>query len=175
MHIPWEEPGLHLERRNCYCRPDQKPTRRVPAGFCGTCLICDSPGHSCHHPGQLPFTGGWCDEHYEYLCNSLDAAVDREAEFGLRADRILCFRIPPARAKRFFIFPYQTDSHLLEFRSDWLARFITRGKSCPQGRAVSRWDHPLFMWIHPLEFMRQDDWEAIPHEDFVAAWRNANS
>lgn len=55
--------------RMCYC-PKQGQDRSafeargIPEGFCGKCDICGEPGHVCHYPGPLPFTGCWCDKHY---------------------------------------------------------------------------------------------------------------
>jgi len=62
-----------LGRRYCYCPKGDEASKRlralhesqgVPKGFCGKCQVCDEPGHVCHYPGPLPFTGRWCDKHY---------------------------------------------------------------------------------------------------------------
>jgi len=58
-----------LLERSCYCT---KNTRRYSDGkqYCGKCQTeingkrCDSLGHTCHHPGGVPYTGSWCDFHY---------------------------------------------------------------------------------------------------------------
>lgn len=39
----------------------------IPRGYSGMCEICGQPGHTRHHPGPVPSTGRWCDEHYERL------------------------------------------------------------------------------------------------------------
>jgi len=53
-------------RGPCYCRPG-KQTEGLPPGFCGTCEICGAPGHVRHAPGGAPYTGAWCDRHYDEL------------------------------------------------------------------------------------------------------------
>jgi len=57
-----------LDARHCYCVPLEKhdylAARGIPHGFCGKCQVCGEPGHVCHYPGPLPFTGCWCDKHY---------------------------------------------------------------------------------------------------------------
>lgn len=47
-------------KRNCYCSKEEVGTIE----FCGTCMVCKKPGHTRHHPGAVPITGGWCDYHY---------------------------------------------------------------------------------------------------------------
>lgn len=60
-----------LDRRACYCHQWQTQEDRkhllaqsIPEGFCGKCQVCGEPGHMCHYPGPVPFTGAWCDTHY---------------------------------------------------------------------------------------------------------------
>ena len=45
------------ETKSCYCRPGDK--------FCGKCEVCKQPGHTRHYPGPVPYTGAWCDQHYQ--------------------------------------------------------------------------------------------------------------
>lgn len=60
--LPVETPSMIDKVRNMI--PGWKPPPRPPEGFCGHCQVCRKPGHVCHYPGPLPFTGCWCDEHY---------------------------------------------------------------------------------------------------------------
>ena len=43
--------------RGCYCGPEED--------FCSTCAVCGKPGHLRHFPGAAPFSGSWCDFHYQ--------------------------------------------------------------------------------------------------------------
>jgi hypothetical protein len=55
-----------LADRDCYCEPGGAGDRGGGAAprHCATCHECGKPGHLCHYPGPMPFTGNWCDEHY---------------------------------------------------------------------------------------------------------------
>jgi len=58
--------------RKCYCSlrekdPNYYSKQGIPDGFCALCSVCNKPGHACHVPAALPYTGGWCDEHYELI------------------------------------------------------------------------------------------------------------
>ncbi len=59
--------------RGCYCAilkekaPELLESRGLPPGFCGICEKCGAPGHICHFPGAVPYTGAWCDRHYRRL------------------------------------------------------------------------------------------------------------
>jgi O-acetyl-ADP-ribose deacetylase (regulator of RNase III) len=62
------------------CRCDQREKmpglleeKGVPRGYCGACDDCGKPGHVRHHPGGVPFTGAWCDEHYDSLVDQMRA------------------------------------------------------------------------------------------------------
>jgi hypothetical protein len=60
--------------KGCYCglwdrTPEVLEARGVPRGFCGLCSVCSAPGHTRHHPGTVPFTGSWCDDHYADLAS----------------------------------------------------------------------------------------------------------
>lgn len=52
----------------CYCSVravgSDRHWQEIPAGHCGRCFICGAPGHTRHHPGRIPCTGVWCDEHF---------------------------------------------------------------------------------------------------------------
>ena len=52
-------------KRNCYCSIPK--IENGPIEYCGTCAVCGEPGHTRHHPGTVPYTGGWCDYHYKKL------------------------------------------------------------------------------------------------------------
>jgi hypothetical protein len=60
---------------DCYCSlwdtdPQALIDEGVPKGYCGLCtselggIRCGKPGHIRHHPGSVPYTGCWCDEHW---------------------------------------------------------------------------------------------------------------
>lgn len=46
-------------KRFCYCKPGETT--------CGTCERCGAPGHTRHSPGEMPYTGAWCDRCYRIL------------------------------------------------------------------------------------------------------------
>lgn len=144
--------------RNCYCRDD--------AAHCGTCQVCGKPGHASHFPGPLPYTGSWCDVHYAVVYDRMEAAEDQSSPYGLRdVDRV--YLHSPGRRRWFF---WRGDSFLLEFRSQWLARYVT---VAPCGKARwrhERWDHPISAWLSPLELMRTVDWQPATAEEFDQAW-----
>ncbi len=56
--------------KNCYC----DPSRRLITGIdgwtlqCGKCDVCGRLGHTRHFPGPIPHTGGWCNYHWDKLC-----------------------------------------------------------------------------------------------------------
>lgn len=61
-----------IARGPCYCYSRsnwESGARRegLPPGFCGECEVCGEPGHTRHHPGDVPYTSAWCDEHYDAL------------------------------------------------------------------------------------------------------------
>jgi hypothetical protein len=94
------------------------------------------------------------------------AAEDHSQPYALRdADRRY-FRSPGQRRLLF----WRGDSFLMEFRSQWLARYIAVG---PSGRArwrQERWDHPLSAWLLPLELIRCPDWRSMSSEEFEQVW-----
>jgi hypothetical protein len=56
--------------RGCYCGlwetdPGHMESQGLPRGFCGFCDTCGRPGHMRHFPGASPYTGAWCDKHYQ--------------------------------------------------------------------------------------------------------------
>jgi hypothetical protein len=117
----------------------------------------------------LPYTGSWCDAHYAILYDRMDAAEDLTQPYGLRdADRVY-LRSPRQRRWLF----WRGDSFLMEFRSQWLARYVA---VTPSGRSRwphARWDHPLSAWLLPLELMRAADWQPIAADEFERAWSAA--
>lgn len=55
--------------RLCYCdlwltSPDTLRSQGIPYGYCGLCEECGDPGHMCHYPGRVAYTGSWCDVCY---------------------------------------------------------------------------------------------------------------
>lgn len=107
--------------RNCYCRDG--------ATHCGTCQVCGKPGHAGHFPGPLPYTGSWCDAHYAVLYDRMEAAEDQTSPYGLRdADRVY-LRAP---GRRRWVF-WRGDSFLMEFRSQWLARYVRSPRTARRG------------------------------------------
>ena len=151
-----------IERtRNCYC--GEGPTH------CGTCQVCGKPGHARHFPGPLPYTGSWCDTHYTILYDRMEAVEDQSQPYGLRdADRVYLRSL----GRRRWLF-WRGDAFLMEFRSQWLARYVA---VAPDGRSrwrQERWDHPLSVWLLPLELMRAADWLPATAEEFEQAWSTA--
>ena len=54
--------------RGCYCKephPEEREAQGIPPGYCGLCETCGRPGHLRHFPGPVPYTGAWCDWHYQ--------------------------------------------------------------------------------------------------------------
>ncbi|MBK7232434.1 MAG: hypothetical protein IPH93_09240 [Saprospiraceae bacterium] len=49
----WEE-LLKDWKPNCYCEEGEE--------YCGTCEVCEKPGHLQQCPMPIPYTGCWCDE-----------------------------------------------------------------------------------------------------------------
>jgi hypothetical protein len=50
-----------LEALKMGLRVSTNKTKRVQ------CDICDNDGYVCQFPGPVPFTGAWCDAHFEAL------------------------------------------------------------------------------------------------------------
>jgi hypothetical protein len=160
--------------RSCYCPKDGvHPTylRRagIPPGYCGRCLVCHAPGHTCHFPGSLPFTGAWCDAHYAIIADCWSAAEDLSQPYGVRDVGRKCFRVPGRRR----LVLWRRNSLVLEFRSECLARWVEIAPSGSVGRRQARWDHPLIPWTLPLELMRRPDWCEASQDEFEAAWASA--
>jgi hypothetical protein len=66
-------------RGPCYCSTgvdgrQRDKERGIPVGFCALCHVCGQPGHTRHHPGDVPFTGAWCDDHYDELVAKMRAS-----------------------------------------------------------------------------------------------------
>lgn len=58
------------EIRGCYCgvwdkNPKAFKEKGLEYGYCGVCQRCGAPGHTRHFPGAAPYTGSWCNKHYE--------------------------------------------------------------------------------------------------------------
>jgi hypothetical protein len=94
------------------------------------------------------------------------AAEDVSQPYALRdADRVY-FHSPGRR--RWLL--WRGDAFVMEFRSQWLARFVAVS---PSGQALwrqERWDHPLSSWLLPLELMRAADWQIATAEEFERLW-----
>jgi hypothetical protein len=154
----------------CYCRPgdhtEHRRNRGIPAGYCGRCQVCAVPGHTCHFPGPLPYTGSWCDAHYALLYDRMAAAENSSQPYGIRdVDRAyFC-----SHGRRRWLF-WRGDSFLMEFRSQWLTRYVAITSQGTARRPQRRWDHPLSAWLLPLELMRSPDWRAVSPEEFERTW-----
>jgi hypothetical protein len=99
----------------------------------------------------------------------MEAAEDRTQQYGLRdADR----QYYQSSGRRRWLFR-RGDSFLMEFRSQWLARYVA---VAPSGRVRcrhERWDHPLSAWLLPLELMRETGWQPTTAAVFEQAWAAA--
>ena len=146
------------QRKNCYCRPEDS--------YCGTCQVCGEPGHCRHFPGPLPYTGAWCEAHYAVLNDRMQAAEDAAKPYGLRDDDRVYFRVPGRRR----LFLWRTDSDMMEFRSQWLPRYVAVAPTSRVKWRLERWDHPISMWLLPLELMRMPDWQAVTADEFERVW-----
>jgi hypothetical protein len=131
--------------------------------------VCGKPGHTCHFPGPLPYTGAWCDSHYTILYDRMESAEDLSQPYGLRDTDRVYLRSPGSRRWLF----WREDSLLMEFRSQWLARFIAVTPDGRSRRRQERWDHPLSEWLSPLELLRTPDWQPATAEEFERAWSAA--
>ena len=144
--------------RKCYCQPG--------ASHCGKCQVCGRPGHVCHFPGPLPYTGAWCDAHYAILYDRMAAAADLTQPYGLRDDDRAYYRSPGRRRWLW----WRGDSFVMEFRSQWLTRYVTVAPSGQVRWRQERWDYPLSAWLLPLELMRMTDWRPTTAEEFEQLW-----
>jgi hypothetical protein len=61
----------------------------------------------------------------------------------------------------------------MEFRSQWLARYVAVAPSGRPRWRQERWDHPLSVWLLPLELMRAADWQPVTAEEFEQVWAAA--
>jgi hypothetical protein len=147
--------------RGCYCRPGET--------HCGACQVCGRPGHTCHFPGPLPYTGSWCDEHYTIIYDRMAAALDPEQPYALRDEHRTHYRSPGRRGWLW----RRGDAFLMEFRSQWLARYVAVAPSGRPRWRQERWDHPLSAWLLPLELMRGPTWQPVTAEEFERAWAAA--
>lgn len=66
----------------CYCEERKNNPglaeimKDIPEGYCGICDVCGKPGHTKAHP-SLPFSGAWCDEHWDQIVNGQKITPDR--------------------------------------------------------------------------------------------------
>lgn len=88
LKIPQPPDEVILKSRGCYCFIWEQThegalnwqkdnlEKGVTKGYCGEC-DCGKPGHVCHYPGPVPFTGCWCDDCYlkEYKEQTLANAI----------------------------------------------------------------------------------------------------
>lgn len=165
-----------MEPRSCYCKkdgthPEYLQKMGIPPGFCGECDICKKPGHTCHFPGLLPYTGGWCDEHYEQIATSMREAISPEEPYGLRDANRRYFRLDGRIIKRLLIFTSREPDAYLEYRSNWVARWLSVNEGRNKWELHRRWDHPLGVWLNPLGTLDQRDWVEIAQEEFDKIWQ----
>ena len=71
-----------MDRNPCYCSirdkdPNYYAKQGVPDGFCGFCSVCKKPGHTCHVPAPLPYTGTWCEEHYQLIYDAFSSNFEQ--------------------------------------------------------------------------------------------------
>lgn len=55
------DPPPPPNERGCLCPAAEAGAAET---FCGTCQVCGNPGHTRHFPGALPYSGAWCDAHF---------------------------------------------------------------------------------------------------------------
>lgn len=164
-----------MSSRNCYCREDRPPPPGVPPGYCGICRICDAPGHARHHPGYLPYTGAWCDAHYDQMQQIYARAFSQpEADESCLLPKQNCryIRVPEVFTHRRLFRRYPMDAYL-EFRSDVLARYVLCQPRFQIYERHQRWDQPLSMWLHPYPMERDDSWQDITESEFEALWQRS--
>ena len=172
-----------MKQRHCYCPEDGSHPRYlrkdgIPPEYCGKCQVCGQPGHTRPHPACLPYTGAWCDRHYDLIDQSAEAAIG-QFEYGLNPVDLQWYRTPGRRRRRFGIVPYVEDTALMEFRSDWLARCISL---TPHGDIRTRYErgiHPLWLWMHPFQIMQEMDptvqWLPVTQDEFEQIWRRGDA
>lgn len=145
------------DRNKCYCSarekvPDLYTKLGIPEGFCGLCDIYKRPGHSCHVPAPLPYTGSWCVEHYQLI---KDAFAPNFEENKTK----LYF-------KTSFISPKTSQPKIVftEFVGEMPFRFIiseqnklTRYKHGDIKAAIGDWLIPRLYWGDPLEEITGDE------------------
>jgi len=99
------------------------------------------------------------------LYDRLAAAEDPNQDFGIRdADRQY-FQAPGQRRWLFW-----KESVFMEFRSQILVRYAVVGPARRTRYRQRRWDHPLSMWLLPLELMRRLEWQPIEVSEFEKVW-----
>lgn len=50
---------------------------------CGKCQVCGEPGHTCHYPGSLPYTGSWCDKHFIDECREQPMVYEHHGKINV--------------------------------------------------------------------------------------------
>lgn len=121
--------------RNCYCASGVQSST---PGFCGTCEVCGVPGHLCHVPAPLPYTGSWCDEHYDAIAWAFDDQRPKEqSTYCITKGRNLDL----------------DEDYLLEVQRDMAIRIVRRSASVTTryfhgeiGIGFSPWTSPLNSW-----------------------------
>lgn len=151
-----------MEKNKCYCSLRQKDpnyysNKGIPDGFCALCDICKKPGHTTHVPAGLPYTGGWCDEHYALI----EAAFSPNFEEG--------------KLKEYFqgLDNKKENSYYSEVIGGMLFRAVIR-----KNDKLIRYKHGsvkfgVEAWIVPVEAWIIPPSERIREDEFIRLWEEA--
>jgi len=154
-----------MERNRCYCDirqkdPDYYKKQGIPDGYCGFCSICKKPGHTCHVPAGLPYTGTWCDEHYQLIYDAFSPGFET------------------GKTKLYFHLSFLSSNNknidmYSEVIGDMPFRFIRQedGKLLKYKHGsvkvdVSSWLIPFYAWTTPLD--------KIDEQQFNKLWDEAS-
>lgn len=154
-----------MDRNPCFCSlrdkdPNYYSKQGIPDGFCSLCNICKKPGHACHVPAPLPYTGGWCDEHFQLIKDAFSPNFT-DNKIKLYFKSLASF---PEKSK--------TKGAYYEFIGDMPFRFVikeedkfVRYKHGDVRVQVSSWLVPLYAW--------GDSLEEIKEIEFTKFWEDA--
>ena len=136
-------------RGSCYCE-DGETT-------CGDCQICEKPGHTRHFPGPVPYTGSWCDEHYDMLAEEFSPS-------GSGAPT-QCFKVSAAGGSE------DTQCIYVACHGDWAISLVVIGAASTErfdrDTTFDRpefwdiWFVPVSMWTGNLQPIFPEDFEAV--------------
>lgn len=154
---------MPLYPRNCYCESYvQDRAAPLPPGHCGRCEACGEPGHTSHVPAPLPYTGSWCDTHYDLVAWAFDKERPPDGPRPRRAYRRIRIGKDPGKPDPSFFVEIERDMafRVVLLNSDGLTRYehgdITLG--------ISVWTTPLESWEQESHPFDADHFEALWNE-----------